>query len=44
MTLANLRVVQGADRGRVYLDLKLPFTVGREEGNAPLHKCRRGTV
>jgi pSer/pThr/pTyr-binding forkhead associated (FHA) protein len=34
MTLANLRVVQGADRGRVYLDLKLPFTVGREEGNA----------
>jgi len=34
MTLANLRVVQGADRGRVYTDLKLPFTIGREEGNA----------
>ena len=34
MTLVNLRVVQGSDRGRVYLDLKLPITVGREEGNA----------
>jgi len=34
MIFANLRVVQGADRGRIYTDLKLPFTIGREEGNA----------
>jgi predicted component of type VI protein secretion system len=33
MTLVNFRVLQGADRGRAYLDLKLPLTIGREEGN-----------
>lgn len=33
MALVNFRVLQGADRGRAYLDLKLPLTVGREEGN-----------
>ncbi len=34
MATVNFRVVQGADRGRSYLDLKLPITIGREEGNA----------
>ncbi len=33
MALVNFRVLQGADRGRAYLDLKLPITIGREEGN-----------
>jgi predicted component of type VI protein secretion system len=33
MTKLTLRVVQGADRGRVYSDLKTPITIGREEGN-----------
>lgn len=28
-----LRVVDGADRGRVYSNLKPPITIGREEGN-----------
>ena len=34
MAMVNFRVMQGADRGRSYLDLKLPITIGREEGNA----------
>jgi Inner membrane component of T3SS, cytoplasmic domain len=34
MATVNFRVMQGADRGRAYLDLKLPITIGREEGNA----------
>ncbi len=34
MATVNFRVMQGADRGRSYLDLKLPITIGREEGNA----------
>jgi Inner membrane component of T3SS, cytoplasmic domain len=34
MALVNFRVLQGADRGRAYLDLKLPITIGREEGNS----------
>ena len=29
----TLRVLDGADRGRVYNDLELPITIGREEGN-----------
>lgn len=33
MALVHLRVLQGADRGRTFLDLKLPITIGREEGN-----------
>lgn len=33
MTRLTLRVVQGADRGRVFSDLKPPITIGREEGN-----------
>ena len=33
MTRFTLRVVQGADRGRVFADLKPPITIGREEGN-----------
>ena len=33
MTKLTLRVVQGADRGRVFSDLKPPITIGREEGN-----------
>ena len=32
-TSLTLRVLDGADRGRVYQDLDLPITVGREEGN-----------
>jgi len=34
MTRLTLRVVQGADRGRAYADLKTPITIGREEGNS----------
>lgn len=33
MLTLTLRVIQGADRGRVFADLKPPITVGREEGN-----------
>jgi pSer/pThr/pTyr-binding forkhead associated (FHA) protein len=33
MALVNFRVLQGADRGRAHCDLKLPLTIGREEGN-----------
>ena len=29
----TLRVIDGADRGRVYADLETPITIGREEGN-----------
>jgi pSer/pThr/pTyr-binding forkhead associated (FHA) protein len=34
MSKLTLRVVQGADRGRIYADLKTPVTIGREEGNS----------
>ncbi|MEN6495234.1 MAG: FHA domain-containing protein [Thermoguttaceae bacterium] len=34
MTLITLRVLDGADRGRVYDNLPTPVTVGREEGNS----------
>ncbi len=33
MSRLTLRVVQGADRGRVFSDLKSPISIGREEGN-----------
>lgn len=33
MVLVTLRVLQGADRGRVFPDLRPPITIGREEGN-----------
>lgn len=33
MSRLTLRVVQGADRGKVFSDLKTPITIGREEGN-----------
>jgi len=34
MSKLTLRVVQGADRGRIYADLKSPVSIGREEGNS----------
>jgi hypothetical protein len=34
MALITLRVLHGADRGRVFADLATPVTIGREEGNA----------
>jgi pSer/pThr/pTyr-binding forkhead associated (FHA) protein len=34
MALLTLRVIDGADRGRVYEDLSTPVTIGREEGNS----------
>ncbi len=34
MALVTLRVVDGADRGRVFRDVPTPVTVGREEGNS----------
>jgi hypothetical protein len=34
MTLITLRVLDGADRGRVFADVPTPLTIGREEGNA----------
>lgn len=33
MALITLRVIDGADRGRVYDNLPTPVTIGREEGN-----------
>lgn len=33
MQTLTLRVIQGADRGRIYADLTPPITIGREEGN-----------
>ncbi len=34
MLTLTLRVIQGADRGRVFPDIKPPITIGREEGNS----------
>lgn len=34
MTLITLRVLDGADRGRVYENVPIPLTIGREEGNS----------
>lgn len=33
MQRITLRVISGADRGRVYRELAMPITIGREEGN-----------
>lgn len=33
MQTITLRIITGADRGRVYTDLRPPITIGREEGN-----------
>jgi len=33
MALVTLRVIDGADRGRVFAELPTPITIGREEGN-----------
>ena len=33
MAALTLRVIDGADRGRVYSGLETPITIGREEGN-----------
>lgn len=33
MALVTLRVLDGADRGRVFASLSTPVTIGREEGN-----------
>ena len=34
MALVTLRVLDGADRGRIYQKLPTPITIGREEGNS----------
>ncbi len=34
MTRITLRIVDGADRGRVYTEFQPPITIGREEGNS----------
>jgi hypothetical protein len=34
MTQITLRILDGADRGRVYEGLNTPVTIGREEGNS----------
>jgi predicted component of type VI protein secretion system len=34
MTTITLRVLDGANRGEIYEDIKLPITIGREEGNS----------
>ena len=34
MSKYTLRVVQGADRGRVFAELNAPISIGREEGNS----------
>ena len=33
MQRITLRVISGADRGRIYRELAMPITIGREEGN-----------
>jgi hypothetical protein len=33
MALVTLRVIDGADRGRIFVDVPTPLTIGREEGN-----------
>jgi hypothetical protein len=33
MALVTLRILDGADRGRVFEDMPTPLTIGREEGN-----------
>jgi pSer/pThr/pTyr-binding forkhead associated (FHA) protein len=33
MALVNIRILDGADRGRLYEDVATPVTIGREEGN-----------
>ena len=33
MALITLRVIDGADRGRIFADAPTPLTIGREEGN-----------
>ncbi|MCE5266857.1 MAG: FHA domain-containing protein [Planctomycetaceae bacterium] len=33
MALITLRVIDGADRGRVFAEVPTPLTIGREEGN-----------
>ena len=33
MAHITLRVLDGADRGRVYDQMTVPITIGREEGN-----------
>ena len=33
MAVITLRVIDGADRGRVFADMPTPLTIGREEGN-----------
>ena len=33
MALITLRVIDGADRGRIFADVVIPLTIGREEGN-----------
>lgn len=34
MTTITLRVLDGANRGEIYDNIKLPITIGREEGNS----------
>ena len=34
MNSVTLRVIDGADRGRVFENLETPITIGREEGNS----------
>jgi pSer/pThr/pTyr-binding forkhead associated (FHA) protein len=34
MQTLTLRILQGADRGRVYTELRTPITIGREDGNS----------
>ena len=33
MALVTFQVIDGVDKGRVFLDLPTPVTLGREEGN-----------
>ena len=33
MATITLRVLDGADRGKIFEDIKVPVTIGREEGN-----------
>ena len=34
MAMVTLRILDGADRGRMYEDMSTPVSIGREEGNA----------
>ena len=44
MALVTLRVLDGADRGKVFENIPTPVTIGREEGNSIQVRASGATV